>query len=223
MLTRTAKWLPALLAIAAIAATMLLHDQVASRREAPPAPGPSHGASGLGGLAPVGAHRALRYLDTLPVRPETGAAEYDREGHFGEAWADVDGNSCNQRDDVLLRDAVSGSARVGTQDGCDHDVLAGAWRDPYTGHMLRLDDLKDQAQAQAVTIDHVVALLEAYQSGAARWPRPVTGGSPVPLLCPLTAVGGAVRGAESVGDLFPAEAGRSSLRHGGVPLVLRGL
>jgi hypothetical protein len=104
----------------------------------------------------------------LPAADTTAAVAYDRDA-YGEAWADTDGNGCNQRDDVLLRDVVTGTVTVATQDGCDHDVLAGSWRDPYTGQLLRLDDLKDPVQAQAITIDHIVPLAEAHRAGADQW------------------------------------------------------
>ncbi|TIC88788.1 HNH endonuclease [Nocardioides sp. GY 10113] len=94
--------------------------------------------------------------------------DYRREA-FGRAWADLDGNGCNQRDDVLVRDAVRGTTTVAPQGSCDHDVLAGTWIDPYTGATLVLDDLKDLRQAQAIQIDHVVPLAEAWRSGAAAW------------------------------------------------------
>lgn len=96
------------------------------------------------------------------------ALGYDRTA-FGRSWVDVDGNGCNQRDDVLLRDAVADSVRVGRQGSCDHDVLAGQWRDPYTGKMLTFDNLKDPKQASAIQIDHVVPLAEAWVSGASTW------------------------------------------------------
>ncbi len=104
--------------------------------------------------------RVDRNPDTLPP--------YERDA-FGEAWADIDGNGCNQRDDVLLRDAVPGTTRVQQQGSCDHDVLAGIWVDPYTGRTLTFDDLKDLSQAQAIQIDHVVPLAEAWRSGASGW------------------------------------------------------
>ena len=117
----------------------------------------------------MSAARARAALDRLDrVARSPGGPAYDRDA-FGEAWADVDGNGCNQRDDVLLRDARPGSVRVQRQGSCRHDVLAGTWIDPYTGARLVLDDLKDLGQAQAVQIDHVVPLAEAWISGAARW------------------------------------------------------
>ena len=70
---------------------------------------------------------------------------------------------------MLLRDAVPGTTQVAEQGRCDHDVLAGTWVDPYTGATMTFDDLKDLAQAQAVQIDHVVPLSEAWASGADRW------------------------------------------------------
>lgn len=104
---------------------------------------------------------------TVTERPRP-PRDYDRHA-FGRAWADVDGNGCNQRDDVLLRDAEPGTVRTGRQGRCGHDVLAGTWRDPYTGKVLAFDDLKDLGQAQAIQIDHVVPLAEAWVSGASAW------------------------------------------------------
>jgi hypothetical protein len=117
----------------------------------------------------VDADRARVLLAGLAeVARQPRVPAYDRDA-FGEAWSDTDGNGCNQRDDVLLRDAEPGSTRVQQQGRCPHDVLAGTWTDPYTGRELELDDLKDPAQAQAVQIDHVVPLAEAWLSGAADW------------------------------------------------------
>ena len=48
-------------------------------------------------------------------------------------------------------------------------MLAGTWVDPYTGARLSFTDLKDLRQAQAIQIDHVVALSEAWVSGASSW------------------------------------------------------
>jgi hypothetical protein len=120
---------------------------------------------------PVGTPReAIRQLDALEVGPRTPSGpRYDRDA-FGPAWADTDGNGCNQRDDVLLRDAEPGSVTVAGQGACDHDVLAGTWVDHYTGRTLTFDDLKDPRQSQAIQIDHVVPLAEAWRSGASSWP-----------------------------------------------------
>ncbi|GAA1527999.1 HNH endonuclease family protein [Nocardioides humi] len=141
----------------------------------PLAPAPPGASAGDGTVLPTdamdttGATDAAEALAGLVVtaRPRP-PADYDRNA-FGARWADVDGNGCNQRDDVLLRDAEPGTARIARQGRCDHDVLAGTWTDPYTGRTLTFDDLKDPAQAQAIQIDHVVPLAEAWVSGASAW------------------------------------------------------
>ncbi|MFT4187180.1 MAG: HNH endonuclease family protein [Aeromicrobium sp.] len=109
----------------------------------------------------------LARLRVVERNPD-GLPPYRRDA-FGSAWADIDGNGCDQRDDVLLRDADPATVVVGRQRACDHDVLAGTWTDPYNGTVVTLDDLKNPSQAQAVQIDHIVALAEAWRSGAAEW------------------------------------------------------
>ena len=148
------------------------------RRSASPHPKPTHAAARRpttaatrsGSPAPGSpASDSVHALDHLVVRPRpVGTEGYDRDA-FGSDWIDTDGNGCNQRDDVLLRDAVPGTTKVAQQGSCDHDVLAGTWHDPYTGRTLRFTDLKDLGQAEAIQIDHVVPLAEAWVSGARRW------------------------------------------------------
>ncbi len=133
-----------------------------------PGPGPGGGTSmpEVAQLSPADALAALGRLPRVERWPDGPA--YDRDA-FGEAWSDVDGNGCNQRDDVLLRDAEPGTVETARQGACDHDVLAGTWVDPYSGTRLVMTDMKDPAQAQAVQIDHVVPLAEAWRSGASAW------------------------------------------------------
>lgn len=114
--------------------------------------------------------KARTLLDQLPVGARPGASRDYRRSAFGDAWTDTDGNGCNQRDDVLLRDVVKSQPyRVGRQGGCDHDVLAGTWVDPYTGASITLTDAKQQAQAESVQIDHIVPLSVAWRYGASTW------------------------------------------------------
>jgi hypothetical protein len=112
---------------------------------------------------------ATRDLRALPPGVRDPHVPPYARSSFGDSWVDTDGNGCNQRDDVLLRDARPGSVTVGQQGACDHDVLAGTWVDPYTGATLVFDDLKDARQAEGVQIDHIVPLSEAWRSGASRW------------------------------------------------------
>lgn len=106
-------------------------------------------------------------LAELRVEPRPPYSDDYRRDAFGSAWKDTDRNGCNQRDDVLRRDAVEATTQQ--QGACDHDVTAGTWIDPYTGRELIFDDLKDPQQAQALQIDHVVPLAEVWRSGARRW------------------------------------------------------
>ena len=119
------------------------------------------GASSIADATASTSSRADDVLATLAVKgrgPKTG---YARE-QFGPAWADVDRNGCDTRDDVLNRDLVAKEWRPGTH-GCV--VVAGVVRDPYTGRRL----VFAKADAAAVQIDHVVALSDAWQKGAAQW------------------------------------------------------
>ncbi len=111
--------------------------------------------------AVAGSRDASDVLATLAVKgrgPKTG---YSRD-QFGAAWADVDRNGCDTRDDILNRDLGGKSWRPNTH-GCV--VIAGVLHDPYTGARL----VFAKAQTDAVQIDHVVALSDAWQKGAAQW------------------------------------------------------
>lgn len=82
---------------------------------------------------------------------------------FGPAWADVDRNGCDQRNDVLRRDLTRITVRSDTQ-GCV--ITSGLLLEPYTGHTIGWT----KADAAAVHIDHVVSLAGAWTAGADRWP-----------------------------------------------------
>lgn len=113
---------------------------------------------------------ARTQLDQLPLGDRPRSSSGYRRAAFGDAWTDTDGNGCNQRDDVLLRDVVKAEPyRVGRQGGCDHDVLAGTWIDPYTGESITLTDAKQGSQAEKVQIDHIVPLSVAWRYGANTW------------------------------------------------------
>ncbi len=112
------------------------------------------------GVAPA-SPRADDVLATLVVKGRAPKTGYSRE-QFGAAWADVDRNGCDTRDDILNRDLTHKQWRPGTH-GCV--VVAGVLDDPYTGRALTFA----KANAAAVQIDHVVALSDAWQKGAASW------------------------------------------------------
>jgi len=102
-------------------------------------------------------------LAALPVRERAPPGGYTRE-EFGPAWADVDGNGCDTRNDVLARDLVGVTFQDGTGDCV---VLSGRLADPYGGTAI---DFQRGARSGAVQIDHVVALADAWRTGAREWP-----------------------------------------------------
>ena len=127
-----------------------------------PAPAPSTPAQ-------VGSRSAsqssLALLNTLAVKGRAPQTGYSR-AQFGQAWTDdvnVDGghNGCDTRNDILRRDLTNIVARAGTR-GCL--VTSGVLADPYTGN--RIDFARGEQSSQAVQIDHVVALDDAWQKGA---------------------------------------------------------
>ncbi len=99
-------------------------------------------------------------LAALVVAAPSASQRYVRT-RFGTPWADVDRNGCDTRNDVLRRDLVE--VRLAA-DGCT--VLSGVLADPYTGR--RIAFARGQASAR-VQIDHVVALADAWSSGAVAW------------------------------------------------------
>ena len=93
-----------------------------------------------------------------------------RRAAFGPAWADTDHNSCNQRDDALFAAVDKGRPfTMRRQHACDHDMISGTWPDPYSDQSMTFGDLKDQEQARALPVDHIVALAVSWRYGADNW------------------------------------------------------
>ncbi|SEE85280.1 Protein of unknown function [Ruania alba] len=98
----------------------------------------------------------LTVVEPLPLE------DYDRR-FFGDPWADVDGNGCDTRNDVLglwLTDQVRDSTVPCV-------VESGTLHDPYTGHVI--DFRRGPATSAAVQVDHVVALADAWRKGGREW------------------------------------------------------
>ena len=109
---------------------------------------------------PPFAAKALEVLGTLPIKGRAPKTGYDR-ALFGQAWADVDRNGCDTRNDILDRDLTAKTFKPGTRDCL---VLTGILADPYTA--TTIDFVRGSATSSAVQIDHVVALNDAWQKGA---------------------------------------------------------
>ena len=103
-------------------------------------------------------NNATVVLETLQVKGRAPKTGYDRTGAFGRAWLDTDRNGCRTRDDILTRDL-----RNTTREGrCK--VISGVLNDPYSGRTINFE--RGPRTSQAVQIDHVVALSDAWQKGA---------------------------------------------------------
>ncbi len=85
---------------------------------------------------------------------------YDRSA-FGPAWADVDRNGCDTRNDILARDLIN----VVKDGPCR--VLEGDLVDPYTGTTQHF--VRGRTTSTQVQIDHVYSLSDAWEDGAHTW------------------------------------------------------
>ena len=103
---------------------------------------------------------ATEVLDSLEVKGRAPKTGYKRT-QFGKAWADVDHNGCDTRNDILNRD-LTGVRHKWRTHNCV--VKSGKLHDPYTGKDIKFK--KGKKTSTAVQIDHVVALSDAWQKGA---------------------------------------------------------
>ena len=117
-------------------------------------------------IATAAPQTALATLGTLTVKDASTPAGYDRD-QFGPAWTDVDMNGCDTRNDILARDLTNIQVQPGTNNCV---VLSGQLDDPYTAATLTF--AQDQANSGTVDIDHVVALADAWGTGAQAWDAP---------------------------------------------------
>ncbi len=98
---------------------------------------------------------AIDGLSKLSVKGRAPNTGYSRS-QFGDGWASS--NGCDTRNIILNRDLTD----VKTDDSCH--VISGVLQDPYTGKEIvfaRGGETSDDVQ-----IDHVVALSDAWQTGA---------------------------------------------------------
>ncbi|MGI5187083.1 HNH endonuclease family protein [Promicromonospora sp. CA-289599] len=107
---------------------------------------------------------ALAALDSLTVQEAATKDGYDREADFGSAWQDADDNGCDTRNDMLQRDLED----IEFSDGDACEVASGTLDDPYTGETIAFERGENSGDVQ---IDHVVALMNAWTTGAAEWDK----------------------------------------------------
>ena len=104
---------------------------------------------------------SISTLNSLEVKGRAPKTGYSR-AQFPH-WSDLDRNGCDARNDILKRDLTVVVFKVGTRD-CK--VLSGVLLDPFSNKVLTFTSIKS-----AVDIDHVVALSNAWQTGAAYFDR----------------------------------------------------
>jgi len=158
----------ALVTTTAACATAATGDPLAPRRSgAPPVtdidpaaePPSTHGSVGGGStttseaVAPTtstlaGDAAAAAWIDRLVVQPESTDKGYERA--LFEQWIDADGDGCDTRCEVLAAERRS-----------DLPGLDSGWLSIYDGYST--DDSTE------LDVDHVVALAEAWRSGASAW------------------------------------------------------
>jgi hypothetical protein len=120
---------------------------------APPNVGPPGVvAGGEGGTAIL-----LELVDALEVVEESPRRGYDRD--LFNHWIDTDGSGCRARQDVLLAQAL-GLVQRDVVQPCT--IVEGDW---YS----LADGVVHAGSPADVDVDHVVALAEAWDSGAEAW------------------------------------------------------
>lgn len=98
---------------------------------------------------------ALQQLETLTVKGRAPKTGYSR-AQFGNGWQITKG--CDTRNVILARDLIDEEV----DQACK--VQKGKLTDPYTGNMIYF--IRGQTTSDDVQIDHVVALSNAWQTGA---------------------------------------------------------
>ncbi len=109
-------------------------------------------------LAALPSRDALDVLERISIVEKDPYNDYSRE-LFGERWVDVDGNGCSTRNDILGRDLDNVKFKS-KDDTCK--VRSGDFHDAYSDADIHFD----ANDSKAVQIDHIVALSNAWRTGA---------------------------------------------------------
>lgn len=98
---------------------------------------------------------AVAALENLLIKGRSPKTGYER-AKFGDGWSEQ--NGCDTRNIILYRD-LTATQRI---DSCK--VTSGTLIDPYTGKTILF--VRGESTSSLVQIDHVVALSNAWQTGA---------------------------------------------------------
>ena len=117
----------------------------------------------VAGITPAKAESIASGLSIIQSQITKGRAAktgYTRD-QFGPAWADVDRNGCDTRNDILKRDLTNEVFKEKTKQCV---VLSGTLIDPFSGESINF--VQGAKTSSEVQIDHTVALSNAWQTGA---------------------------------------------------------
>jgi hypothetical protein len=117
----------------------------------------------VAGISPSQADSVPSGLTIIEAQVTKGRAAktgYTR-AQFGQTWADVDRNGCDTRNDILKRDLTGQVYKEKTRECV---VLSGTLIDPFSGETINF--VRGNVSSMEVQIDHVVALSNAWQTGA---------------------------------------------------------
>ena len=101
--------------------------------------------------------KATSILAKLVVKGRAAKTGYDRK-LFSDGWGQID--NCDTRNYILARDLINITWR--SSPACT--VATGVLNDPYTGQVIHF--VRGVGTSNAVQIDHVVAVSDAWQKGA---------------------------------------------------------
>lgn len=104
-----------------------------------------------------GKNLATNALAKLAVKGRAPKTGYSRQ-QFSNGW--VDAGACDMRNKILQRDLTNER----TKSANDCTVLSGTLNDPYTGKTMQF--VRGPGTSAKVQIDHVVAISNAWQTGA---------------------------------------------------------
>ena len=102
----------------------------------------------------------LSIIEAQVIKGRAAKTGYTR-AQFGQTWADVDRNGCDTRNDILKRDLTAEVFKEKTRECV---VLSGTLIDPFSGETINF--VRGNVSSMEVQIDHVVALSNAWQTGA---------------------------------------------------------
>jgi hypothetical protein len=135
-----------------------------------PSPGPAPDVKQKGGDNIPLYKKAFDELASIPVQDAQTSVKYDRKDDFGDGWLDPDKNGCDTRNDILKRDITAfDKASITYKDTKHCKVNSGNLYDPYTNTVKHFQYGKDTSAD--VQVDHIVALKDAWLTGAQGWDK----------------------------------------------------